>query len=178
MANYTDNLTLDEIGENDLEMAKDAIKNANKYSFGSHMKKSVLFVKHCLDTTLKHLGITVNPPKDKSSRKMYAHILDKQLEEKNIKIEHRKKYVGKEIWRNGLYISQDDVLVAFISDVIRVSQERLTKDKLRLLKESVGYYVVTNARTDNVKRIYTPNPIKKVESLIPPSLKNNVKLLH
>jgi hypothetical protein len=29
---YQDNMTLDEIRENDIEMAKDAIKNAKKYS--------------------------------------------------------------------------------------------------------------------------------------------------
>jgi hypothetical protein len=178
MSNYQDNLTLDEIGENDLEMAKDAIKKAKQYNFGRNPKKAVLFIKNCMDVALKHLGIDVEIPKGKHAKKMYGNILDRKMKDAGVKIEHRNNYFGNDIWRNGLYIYKDDVLASFISDVLRVSKDISTKDKLRLKNLSTGFCVVTNARTDNFKRIYTPGKIKEVQMIVPSSKKNNAKLLH
>ena len=59
---YQKNMTLEEIAANDLEMTKDAIKNANKYHFGNDTKKAVNFVRECLGKTLVRLGVSHPAP--------------------------------------------------------------------------------------------------------------------
>jgi hypothetical protein len=163
-----DKLTLDEIADNDLEMVKDAITNANKYPFGRDIRKAKLFIRHCLNCTLKHLGITVTVPKNQFAKKRYEKILDEQMAKARVKIENRKKYAGNDVWRNGIYIYKDDVLVSFISNVLGDVKEEYSKDTMKLPKRSFGgLFVITNARTDNINRIYTPS-----------GTWNNAKLLH
>jgi hypothetical protein len=161
-------MTLGEIGENDLEMTKDAIKNANKYSFGNNQQKAVLFVRHCIDTTLKRCGIKVSPPKNSFARKLYEKKLDWEMKQAGVVIEKRNKYKGADEWRNGLYITKDGVLVSFISDVMHVTKGKFKKSKMRVVRKSFGYIVITNARTDNISRIYTPTHAEKVTALKPP----------
>jgi hypothetical protein len=174
MNNYTDKMTLSEIGENDVEMVKDAIKNANKYSFGTNKAKAQAFIKHCLDCTLKHLGFIVTLPKGKFAQKIYANNFINQMENSGVKIETRKNYTGKDYWRRGIYIYKDDVLVAFISSVFGNVREEYSKQTLKLKRKSMELFVITNAHTDNIQKVYGGGA--KLEALVPPS--NNAKLLH
>lgn len=156
MSNYTDEMTLDEISDNDLAMVKDAIKNANKYSFGKNKQQAMAFFKHCMDITLKRCEITVNPPKGTYARELYEKVLDKQMAEGGILIEHRNKYRANDMWRNGLYVFKNGELVAFISNVLLDVKESYSKETFKLSKRSIGYFVITNAKTDQTQRIYTP----------------------
>lgn len=151
---FTDKLTLEDIAANDIEMTRDAIKNANKYNFGKDARKAMVFIKTCLDATLKHLGITVNPPVSKDGQALYAKLLDAALAKKQIKIENRNHYRGADNWRCGLYVYQKDELVAFISDVLTVRRTEVDPISMKLLKEDTGFVVVTNARVDDTKRIF------------------------
>lgn len=154
-ATFADKMTLDEIAENDVEMTRDAIKNANRYHFGKDQRKAMLFVRHCIDATLRHLGIKINPPATFAARNEYAKAIDRAMEEKQIRIESRNNYRGSEAWRCGVYIYQRDELVAFVSDILTERRTELDSISLKIGKESVGYMVVSNARLDETKRIYT-----------------------
>jgi len=155
---YTDKLTLDEIASNDMEMTLDAIKNANRYNFGSDMKKAVLFVRHCLDATFRRLGMTSpQPPTNCISPKpvaRHAAKLDKEMTEKQIRVEHRNKYRGSDMWRCGIYIYQRDELVAFVSDVLTKRRTEVNPLTMKIGNESIGYMVITNTQLDETKRIY------------------------
>lgn len=151
---FADKITLAEVAENDLNMVKDAIKNANRYHFGHDMRKAIIFVRVCVDATMKRLGIVINPPKSADAQKLYADALDKEMADKQVRIETRNKYQGSDIWRNGIYIYQRDELVAFISDVLTTRRTEMEPGTLKITKESIGYMVVTNARLDDTKRIY------------------------
>lgn len=155
---YADDLTLDEIAANDLEMTRDAIKNANKYSFGPDAKKAALFVRSCLERTFIHLGMTSpRPPENCNSgpaRLRHAAKLDKEMREKQVRVEHRNKYTGNDTWRCGIYVYQRDELVAFISDVLMQRRTEMDPISQKIGREQVGYIVVTNARLDDTKRIF------------------------
>ncbi len=155
---YTDKLTLDEIAENDMQMLRDAIKNASKYTFGMDMKKAILFVRDCIDRTLKSLGITSPQPppncNSKAARARLAAKIDKEMADRQVKIEYRNKYTGADQWRCGVYIYQRDELVAFISDVFTTRRTEFDPVNMKITGEKVGYMVVTNARTDDSKRIF------------------------
>jgi hypothetical protein len=151
---YQKNLSLDEIASNDLEMVKDAIKNANKYGFGKDKMKALGFVKDCVDKTLKRLGITVNPPATKEAKARYARWLDNEMAMRQIRIEHRNRYRGASAWRCGIYIYQRDELVAFISDILTQRRTELDPISMKAGKETTGYIVITNARLDDTKRIF------------------------
>lgn len=161
---YADDLTLDEIRDNDIEMVRDAIKNANRYHFGRDMQKASLFVRDCMDRTLKRLGIKVQLPasRTKESLAEYAKRLDKEMHDKQVKIETRRNYTGNDQWRCGVYIYQRDELVAFISDIFTTRRTEFNKETLKITGESVGIVVITNARTDDSKRIFLM-PGKSIE---------------
>jgi hypothetical protein len=166
MTDYRDNLTLGEIGENDLEMVKDAIKNANKYSF-KNKQSAMLFIRHCMDCTLLHLGITPpKPTKNQFANKRQAQILDQAMKKANVKIEGRNNYHGNDMWRRGIYIYKDGVLVAFISNVMGTMREEYGKGKMTLISKGLTeMYVVTNARNDVMGRVYGPGKKKSSLSL-------------
>ena len=151
---YTDKLTIDEIADNDLEMTRDAIKQASKYGFGKDKMKALGFVKDCVDKTLKRLGITVNPPATKEAKAKYAQWLDNEMVMRQIRIEHRNRYRRSDAWRCGIYIYQRDELVAFISDVLTQRRTELDPISMKIGKEEIGYIVITNARLDDTKRIF------------------------
>lgn len=104
---YQDNMILDEIGENDAEMHKDAIKNAKRYRFKSK-QEAARFIGYVLDKTMLWCGVMVVPGMD-------PKMVDRQLAVQNVIVEPRNKYKGENIWRKGLYIYKDDVIAAFIS---------------------------------------------------------------
>ena len=155
---YQKNLTLDEIAANDLEMVKYAIKNAKKYNFGKDMKKAVNFVRMCLGKTLVSLGIPhPQPPPNVNSyeaKVRHAAKLDKAMREKQVKVEHRNKYRGNDMWRCGLYVYLRDELVAFISDVLTVRQTEYDPISQKIGNENVGFIVITNAQLEDTKRIF------------------------
>jgi hypothetical protein len=132
---YQDNMTLDEIAEVDLEMAKDAIRNAKRYTF-YYRDHANNFVDHCLASTIERLGL-------KNAHKMDDKMLDMLEKTNGIKTEHRDHYKGYEKWRNGFYIFQRDVLVAFVSDV---QWER--SSYLMANPNPDKFFVVTNAKVD------------------------------
>lgn len=157
---YTDKMTLDEIAANDVEMAKDAIKNASRYVFGSDMVKAMLFIRNSVDKTLARLGLHINVPSTPEGKRLYAVALDKDMETKKVRIEHRNHYLGSEVWRCGIYIFQRDELVAFISDILTVRRTDVDRKTMRMMNESTTYMVITNARLDNMQRIFTmPRPM-------------------
>ena len=155
---YQKNMTLDEIAANDLEMVKDAIKNAKKYSFGHDAKKAANFVRHCLARTLVGLGLPhPQPPPNVNSyeaRIRHAAKIDKAMREKQVKVEHRNKYRGNDMWRCGLYVYLRDELVAFISDVLTVRQTEYDPISQKIGNENVGFIVITNAQLEDTKRIF------------------------
>lgn len=155
---YQKNMTLDEIAANDLEMVKDAIKNAKKYSFGHDAKKAANFVRHCLARTLVGLGMShpAPPPNVNSQLAKIRHAakLDKEMREKQVKVEHRNKYRGNDMWRCGLYVYLRDELVAFISDVLTVRQTEYDPISQKIGNENVGFIVITNAQLEDTKRIF------------------------
>ena len=155
---YADNLTIDEIASNDLEMTKDAIKNAKKYSFGHDMKKAVNFVRMCLGKTLVSLGIPhPQPPPNVNSyeaKVRHAAKLDKAMREKQVKVEHRNKYRGNDMWRCGLYIYQRGELVCFISDVLTQRSTEFDPIAQKIGREEIGFIVITNANLEDTKKIF------------------------
>lgn len=151
---YADKLTLDELASNDLEMAKDAIKNSNRYHFGRDKRKALIFIRTCVDATLKKLGIKVDVPQTKEAQAIYAMALDKAMREKQIRIEHRNRYRGSDVWRCGLYIYHRDELVAFISDILTERRSEIDRVTLKLTREEIGFMVVTNADLSETKKIF------------------------
>ncbi len=131
-------MTLDEVAENDLEMLKDAIKNAKRYMF-TNPEAAVKFVGRCIVSTLDYLGI---PGAYNISGKM----LDRIQKTKKIKIERRSDYQGDDVWRNGFYIYQRDLLVAFISEVLANRKSVLWTPRVQGADQ---FYVVTNARLND-----------------------------
>lgn len=155
---YQKNLTLDEIAANDLEMVKYAIKNAKKYNFGKDMKKAVNFVRMCLGKTLVSLGIPhPQPPPNVNSyeaKVRHAAKLDKAMREKQVKVEHRNKYRGNDMWRCGLYVYQRDELVTFISDVLTQRSTEFDPIAQKIGREEIGFIVITNANLEDTKKIF------------------------
>lgn len=155
---YQKNMTLDEIAANDIEMTKDAIKNANKYHFGNDMQKAVNFIREALAKTLVHLGVPhPAPPSNCNSpeaKLRHAAKIDKAFREKQIKIEHRNQYKGVDMWRCGLYVYQRDELVTFISDVLTQRRTEVDPISMKIGRETQGYLVITNARLEDTKRIF------------------------
>jgi len=155
---YADNLTIDEIASNDLEMTKEAIKKAKKYNFGKDMKKAVNFVRDCLGRTLVSLGMThPQPPPNVNSyeaRIRHAAKIDKAMREKQVKVEHRNKYRGNDMWRCGLYVYQRDELVTFISDVLTQRSTEFDPIAQKIGREEIGFIVITNANLEDTKKIF------------------------
>jgi len=155
---FIKNMTLDEIAANDLEMVKEAIKSAKKYSFGKDMKKAVNFVRHCLGRTFVNLGMPhpAPPPNANSPEAKIRHAakLDKAMREKQVRIEHRNKYRGNDAWRCGIYVYQRDELVCFISDVLTQRKTEFDPISQKIGNESVGFIVVTNANLEDTKKIF------------------------
>ena len=138
---YQDNMTLDEIAANDLEMAKDAIKNAKKFTF-YNPRAAIRFTGECVKATLIRMGLP-------NFEKIPQKLLKKIQKEKKIKVEHRARYQGENFWRNGIYIYKDDILVAFISEVLVPNQKpRLISLPGRPTLGQQEYHVITNARTE------------------------------
>jgi hypothetical protein len=81
---------------------------------------------------------------------MNARMLTQVQKTKKIKVEKRTRYKGDDQWRCGIYIYKVGELVCFISDVLA------PQTSLLLLKQpKKECYVITNARVDLTKRIFT-----------------------
>ena len=127
------NLTLDEAAENDMAMLKDAEKNAKRYIFDDP-KKAIRFVAHCYLRTLGRIGVV---GAENIDDKMLARI----FKTKHIKIEHRDRYKGDDLWRNGIYIYRRDLLVTFISDIRQVRGSKFLIQPI-----TPQWSIVTNAK--------------------------------
>lgn len=108
---YRDDMTLAEMGLNDGEMQKDAIKNADRVYFVSHeMAKS--FRVRCLKSALDRLGAAFTHRTD-------PKFVDKILNRQKVVVENREAhYQGSDAWKNGLYVYKRGELVNFISVVV------------------------------------------------------------
>lgn len=136
MKDYRDNLTLAEVGANDLEMAKDAIKNAVKVSFYSR-KEALAFQAAATRATIDRTGITIRPG-------MSAKEADAQQKWHNVQIEGRRGYRGDDMWRNGNYVFQKGELVAFISNVFYSKNNRTAAGVI--IGDTKPFFVITNAK--------------------------------
>ncbi len=162
MKDYRDNMYLKDIASNDMEMTKDAIKNAKPYGFGSNRAKAIEFTRHCMNMTLKKLGIVDNRPAGglgKEALVRFARRLDRKMHKKKIEIEQREKYSASDIWRNGIYIYQNGELVAFISNVLGMGGSEISHSQLRITRNVMELFVITNADLNTTQRIYTPKVI-------------------
>lgn len=136
-SDYRDNLTLDEVAENDQEMHKEAIKNARRYFFKNAWSAQA-FVGKCIEVTLKRLGCVV-------IQGMPAGRLQGLMDEKKIQIENRNgmySFDNDDFWRNGLYIFKAGELVAFISVPMQRAPGKFDID------QKTGIFVITNAKYD------------------------------
>ena len=139
LSDYRDKMTFDEVAANDIEMAKDAIKNANRYFF-KDAQQALAFVGKCVQTTLNHCGLLI-------LENMPAELVQKKMDKEKIIVENRTKnhfgqpfYAGEDAWRNGLYIYKAGELVAFISSV---SMEKPSPIKIN---QNTNPFVITNAK--------------------------------
>jgi hypothetical protein len=132
---YRDNMTLEEIADNDLEMIKDAVKNCKRYRFNSpNAAKQLHFV--AVDATLKYIGLDVmlNPSEGR---------VQKSMDRLGVRIEDRQNYKGEASWRNGLYIYKKGELVAFISSIVH------DKPSPFAINRKEHWLVYTNAKLDD-----------------------------
>lgn len=128
------NMTLDEVAANDAEMVRDIIKQSKRYAFYTQ-DKAAAFLMNCIGAALQYLGVPV-------TEGINPKFLDRIQETKQIRIETRERYEGAEEWKNGLYIYQKDILVAFISAIMAP-----VKSKFVLTQKHRNHWaVVTNVK--------------------------------
>ena len=102
----SDNRTLDEIGQDDIGMLRDLLKDAKEYWFNDEIKCRN-FIGKCVFGTLEKCGIRID-------EKTHEKIVDRLLEIHNVRVENR-TYDAPDEWRSGQYIYKKDQLVAFVS---------------------------------------------------------------
>ena len=173
MKDYRDDMTLGDIKINDTDMLEDAIKGAKKYTF-DNLLQAKMFVKHCVDITYKRHGIQVNVPRIRNEFTMlrFEKELKKMFDKANVVTETRGRnhYRGNDTWKRGIYIFKDGVLSAFISNPFMHVQAKYFKDPMGMPQtKTKGYYVFTNARVDDIQRVYGPVNQKEQKLILPPS---------
>ncbi len=174
LSDYRDEMTLDEVAENDLAMTKDAIKNSKRYGFQT-AKQAQAFMGRCVQTTLNGCGLMI-------LEGMPAALVQRKMDSEKIQVESRTRdpnggpgpfYKGDDSWRNGLYIYKKGELAAFISApmIEGDSPFAINKDEIprleafdRIMRDGKGaglareiagiaggvpkgiYFIITNAR--------------------------------
>jgi len=128
----TDKRTLADIWSDDAAMTDDAIKNASRHKFDDP-QKATAFSAHCIDVTLKKCGIKIS----KGMKPKMAQMLMKRH---RVVIESRNNHSKEDEWKDGVYITKDGTLEAFISYVHRFLPGQFTKDR------SPYFAVITNAK--------------------------------
>lgn len=141
-SDYRDKMTFDEIKENDLAMAEDAMKNSKPHSYPS-LNQAMAFRAECYRAAIRHccgadIGGGMSP-------ELAQKMMDKAkvVPEARVKDRHGGPggfYKGEDIWRNGVYIFKDGVLVAFISEPIIETPSQFAVDR------SKKYTIHTNAK--------------------------------
>jgi len=140
MTDYQANMTLDEIAANDLEMTRDAVKNAKRYCFMTP-RVALRFQGECVKVLLIRLGLP-------NFEKIPAKLLKKIQKEKQILVEHRSRYDKENLWRNGVYVYQRGELAGFISDVVvREEEYRLISLPNNPSSQAGKFCVITNVKT-------------------------------
>jgi hypothetical protein len=127
----------------------------------------------CLDATYRSLGVNVKLPKSRKDYPAYTLKLAKILKEKNIKMENRQDYSGEDVWKKGIYIYQNDALVAFISNLLADGQVITSGYGSKPINRVGGFYIITNAPLEK-KLIFTPGG----SNIVLPSLPRKVGLVH
>ena len=135
MTDYRDNMTLGEMADNDLEMAKVNIKNAKRVRFFKP-ETAFAFQADCVKATLDRLGLDISPL-------THPKIAQRRMDAKNVRVETREKYKGENQWRCGIYIYQNGELVTFVSSVFL--DESGDKSPFEVNRED-EWFVYTNAK--------------------------------
>lgn len=135
MTDYRDKMTLGAIKSNDMEMSKDAIKNARRHRF-FNPKQAFAFQGDCLKKTLDRLGVEITPL-------THPKIVDRMMVSKDVVVEYREAYKGEDNWRNGIYVYQRGELVSFISSVFLYDKGE--KSPFEINRED-EWFVITNAK--------------------------------
>lgn len=146
---YLDNMTLDDIAKNDDDMARDAIKNASRYTFQNFAAAND-FTNNAFVECIQHLGVPGGIlEKGPSSGHFYS-------KDKRTRIEHRVHYQGDDLWRNGVYLYRDDVLAYFIGKP-QLHVGSILRSPIVTNPINLEHWVVTNAPME--KRIMSfPSP--------------------
>jgi len=104
-----DDRTLDQIKEDDITQLGDLIKKAKEYWF-SDIRKAMQFQGEMLFKKLASLKVHVTEGMD-------WRMVDQQRKAQGVDIENRRYQEEHDLWRNGIYVYQHGVLVAWISQV-------------------------------------------------------------
>lgn len=152
MKTYQDDLTLDEIKANDLEMHEHAIKDAKYYNF-STLQGCVRFMGEATKKVMDSCGVKVLPPlngKSRAAQKLRSNALERAMKHNGVVVERRKHYKGEDTWKNGLYITKHDTLVAYISEPMTVKDnpDAIIKSPVEGFKPELSFGIITNAKMD------------------------------
>ena len=104
-----DDRTLDQIRADDITQLEDLIKKAKDYWF-SDIRRAMQFQGEMLFKKLASLKVYVKEGID-------PKFVDQQKKAQGVDIENRRYQDEQDLWRNGIYVYQHGVLVAWISQV-------------------------------------------------------------
>ena len=104
-----DDRTLDQIKADDITQLEDLIKKAKDYWF-SDIRRAMQFQGEMLFKKLASLKVHVKEGID-------PKFVDQQKKAHGVDIENRRYQDEQDLWRNGIYVYQHGVLVAWISQV-------------------------------------------------------------
>jgi len=104
-----DDRTLDQIKADDITQLEDLIKKAKDYWF-SDIRRAMQFQGEMLFQKLASLKVHIKEG-------MHEEFADAQLKAQQVEINNRRYQDEHDLWRNGIYVYQHGVLVAWISQV-------------------------------------------------------------
>lgn len=104
-----DDRTLDQIKADDITQLEDLIKKAKDYWF-SDMRRAMQFQGEMLFQKLASLKVHIKEG-------MHEEFADAQLKAQHVEINNRRYQDEQDLWRNGIYVYQHGVLVAWISQI-------------------------------------------------------------
>ena len=125
-------MTIEESALNDADMFNQMEKDFKKFTFRT-TAEAVKFVGRCVGESLEYLGVH-------HAEKIHPQFLDTIQNVQGIRIETRDHYRGKDLWRNGIYLYKQDIMVRFISSILT------DKHKLVIYPGTDHFYIITNCR--------------------------------
>lgn len=131
----TDNRTLDEVKSNDIDMLEQLIKKAKDYYF-YNMKEAIAFTHKALFSTLAKHGVIVN-------ERMHGKMVDRLLNNNNVRVESRNYDKQEDEWRSGIYVYKTDTgeMLAFISGITQKKSNIFTS-----IFHSARFVIKTNVQ--------------------------------